>query len=169
MDDARRPEYPRDMITIRPSDSAADVAAVRQLLLEYAAALPVDLSFQDFQTEIATLPGAYAPPAGALLLAEQSGQVVGCVALRPLVPPVIAELKRLYVRPEARGEGTGLALTDAVIDRARQAGYLQIRLDTLPSMRQAQNLYRAMGFVEIPPYRHNPVPGTVFMELDLRY
>lgn len=156
------------MATIRSSVLPEDLAVARALFVEYAASLSVDLSFQDFETELTTLPGAYAPPAGALLLAELAGDVVGCVALRPLDPPSVAELKRLYVRPAGRGAGAGRALTKAVLEHARRAGYERVRLDTLPFMREAQALYRALGFVDIPPYRHNPVPGTSFMALDLR-
>ena len=156
-----------ERVTIRASVSPEDVTEARALFLEYAASLGVDLSFQDFETELATLPGAYVPPTGALLLAERAGLVIGCVALRPLDPPAVAELKRLYVRPAGRGTGAGRALTQAILERARQAGYERVRLDTLPDMRKAQDLYRALGFVGISPYRHSPVPGTVFMELDL--
>jgi GNAT superfamily N-acetyltransferase len=156
------------MVTIRSLAGPADVATAKALFTEYAASLGVDLGFQAFDTELAGLPGAYVPPAGALFLAEQAGQVVGCVALRPLEPPLVAELKRLYVRPGARGQGAGATLTNAILGWAREAGYVRVRLDTLPSMGQAQVLYRQLGFREIPAYRHNPVPGTVFMELDLR-
>jgi len=156
------------MITIRSLDGPADAAVTRLLFAEYAASLDVDLGFQDFETELASLPGAYVSPAGALLLAEQERQVVGCVALRPLEPPLVAELKRLYVRPAGRGQGAGAALTNAILAWAREAGYERVRLDTLPSMGQAQALYRQLGFREIPAYRHNPVPGSMFMELDLR-
>lgn len=159
---------PSQVVAIRASASPADVAAARGLFIEYAASLSVDLSFQDFESELATLPGEYVPPAGALLLAEWASEVVGCVALRPLDPPSVAELKRLYVRPEGRGKGAGRALTEAILELARRARYDCVRLDTLPAMREAQALYRHLGFREIPPYRHNPVPGTVFMELDLR-
>jgi ribosomal protein S18 acetylase RimI-like enzyme len=155
------------VITIRPPVCPADLAAVRGLFTEYAASLGVDLSFQDFETELATLPGLYVPPAGALLLAERAGEVIACVGLRPLDPPSVAELKRLYVRPAGRGQGAGRVLTEAILVLARQAGYERVRLDTLPSMREAQALYARLGFREIPPYRHNPVLGTVFMELDL--
>lgn len=154
-------------MVIRPISSPADFTIARTLFEEYGASLGVDLAFQDFATELATLPGAYVPPAGALLLAELDGEVVGCVALRPLEPPLVAELKRLYVRAAGRGHGLGSALTRAALDQARAAGYRRIRLDTLPGMTQAQTLYRQLGFRDIPPYRYNPVPGTRFMELDL--
>jgi putative acetyltransferase len=152
---------------IRPIGSEADLTTARALFTEYAASLKIDLAFQDFATELSTLPGAYLPPAGALLLAELEGKVVGCVALRPLEPPQTAELKRLYVRPAGRGHGLGMALTLAALEHARGAGYRWVRLDTLPGMSEAQALYRRLGFREIPPYRHNPVPGTMFMEFDV--
>ena len=156
------------MVTIRPLAGSTDVAIAKTLFAEYAASLGIDLTFQAFDAELAGLPGAYLPPAGTLFLAEQTGEVVGCVALRPLEPPLVAELKRLYVRPAARGQGAGAALTKAILAWARAAGYERVRLDTLPSMRRAQALYRQLGFQEVAAYRHNPVPGTVFMEADLR-
>jgi len=155
------------MFAIRPAESAADVATARTLFREYADSLGIDLCFQDFETELATLPGAYAPPTGALLLAEYAGAAVGCVALRPLEPPSVAELKRLYVAPSARGTGLGAALTEAILTRAREAGYARVRLDTLPTMAAAQALYRRLGFHEVPPYRLNPIPGALYMECDL--
>jgi len=155
------------MVTIRPAISPEDFTTTRSLFVEYAASVGDDLCFQDFEKELAGLPGAYQPPAGSLLLAERVGEAVGCVALRPLAPPEIAEIKRLYVRRAARGAGAGRALIDAVLAEARRAGYERVRLDTLPVMKEAQSLYRALGFVEIPAYRKYPVPGTIFMELDL--
>ena len=155
------------MVAIRPIVSPADLATVRLLFQEYADSLGVDLCFQDFATELATLPGAYRPPSGALLLAERDGEAAGCVAMRPLEPPLVAELKRLYVRSSARGTGVGFALTEAALDLARQAGYARIRLDTLPTMAAAQTLYRRLGFREIAPYRLNPIPGAFYMERDL--
>ena len=155
------------MFTIRPAGSSADIAAVRTLFQEYADSLGIDLCFQDFETELRTLPGAYAPPFGGLLLAERGVEAVGCVALRPLEPPTIAELKRLYVRPAARGTGLGKTLTEAALVLARQAGYAHIRLDTLPSMAAAQTLYRRLGFREVAPYRVNPIVGALYMECDL--
>ncbi|HEU5042253.1 MAG TPA: GNAT family N-acetyltransferase [Gemmatimonadales bacterium] len=144
----------------------ASVATVRELFAEYAASLDVDLSFQGFQDELAGLPGDYAGPMGRLILGLDDEVPAGCVALRPLEPG-IAELKRLYVRPGFRGTGWGRVLALEAIAEARAAGYERVRLDTLPSMSDARALYTRLGFVAIPPYRHNPVPGTAFLELSL--
>ncbi|MGH3994890.1 MAG: GNAT family N-acetyltransferase, partial [Pseudonocardiaceae bacterium] len=138
----------------------------RTLFREYAESLGMNLHFQDFDQELATLPGAYAPPGGTLLLARWQGKLAGCVGLRPLADGM-AELKRLYVRPDSRGHGIGVALAQAAISAARQAHYAAIRLDTLPTMQAAQTLYRGLGFHEIPAYRYNPIADTVFMQLDL--
>ncbi|MFL5962015.1 MAG: GNAT family N-acetyltransferase [Gaiellaceae bacterium] len=135
---------------------------MRTLLREYAASLPFALDFQDFDRELAELPGAYAPPRGALLLARGAG----CVGVRP-IEGTLCELKRLYVRPSARGTGLGRLLTEAIVAEARRLGYTHLRLDTTPSMAAAQSLYEQLGFREIPPYRPNPVPGARFLELDL--
>ena len=140
---------------------------VRDLFSEYAASLGVDLGFQNFETELAGLPGAYIPPLGALLVAEVKDHIVGCIALRPFEPPDVGEIKRLYVRPAGRGLGLGSALSKAILNAAQAAGYRRVRLDTMPFMESAQALYRELGFREIPPYRFNPVAGTIFMELDL--
>lgn len=154
-------------LTVRAAASEADVAAVGDLFREYRASLETDLCFQGFDAELRGLPGAYRPPGGALLVAEVAGALVGCVALRPLEPPAVAEMKRLYVRPAGRGQGIGEALVRAILARAQAAGYQRVRLDTLPSMAAAQDLYRRLGFREIEAYRDNPVAGTRFMELDL--
>ncbi len=153
-------------LRIDPAVSADDLTAARELFLEYAAALGVDLKFQGFEAELAGLPGRYAGPEGLLLLAWVEERVAGCVALRRLSPEV-AEMKRLYVRPAFRGSALGRALVEAVIAEAKSIGYRRIRLDTLPSMSSARGLYRSLGFREIEPYTANPVPGTAFLELVL--
>jgi ribosomal protein S18 acetylase RimI-like enzyme len=140
---------------------------VRRLFREYAAALTFDLEFQDFADEVATLPGAYAPPRGRLLVARKRDWSAGCVALRPFGPDT-AELKRLWVRPEARGTGAGRLLAGTAVEQARAVGYARMRLDTTPEMEAAQSLYHSLGFVEIPPYRPSPVEGTKYLELVLR-
>jgi putative acetyltransferase len=149
------------------AEGAGDLALVRRLFAEYAASLEVDLAFQGFAEELAGLPGAYAGPAGGLLLGFDGEEPAGCVAFRSLEPGV-SEMKRLYVRPSARGAGWGRRLAERAVNEARAAGYERMRLDTLPSMRAALALYIGMGFREIPAYRHNPVAGARFLELDLR-
>jgi ribosomal protein S18 acetylase RimI-like enzyme len=144
-----------------------DLAQVRRLFRAYADWLAVDLCFQGFQRELAELPGAYAPPAGRLLVARVAGDLVGCVALRPLEPRV-CEMKRLWVEPGFAGRGIGRALAEAIVEAARAIGYERMRLDTIPErMPAAQHLYAALGFREIPPYYHNPLPGVVMLELAL--
>jgi putative acetyltransferase len=153
-------------LEIRPATSAHDLALARELFAEYASSLPFDLSFQDFERELAELPGAYAPPSGALLLAVEAGGAAGCVALRALAQD-ICEMKRLYVRAAHRGSGLGRRLVDAILREGRARGYARMRLDTVPGMEAAIALYRACGFREIPPYRPNPIPGALFLEVDL--
>src|SRR3954447_20041159 len=138
----------------------------RALMREYAEALAIDLCFQEFERELSELPGAYAPPEGLLLLARSQGQATGCVALRKLDDGA-CEMKRLYVRPPFRGRGAGRALAAAVIGAARGAGYERMRLDTLGSLTEAIALYESLGFARIGPYRYNPSPDVVFMELRL--
>lgn len=154
------------MLEIVPVRPEADLPEVRALFREYADSLGVDLSFQDFEHELAALPGDYVPPRGELLLARWDGAVAGCVALRPLGGDV-CEMKRLYLRDAFRGRGIGRALAGAIVTAARDRGYARMRLDSLPSMGAAIALYRAMGFRQIEPYRLNPIAGSKFMELEL--
>jgi len=151
---------------IVPARGTEDIRTIRSLLGEYADSLGIDLAFQGFDQELATLPGDYAPPGGALLLALDGDAPAGCVALRRLEPG-ICEMKRLYVRPAFRGRGVGRRLALAVVDEARRLGYRRMRLDTLPSMGEARALYRDLGFLPIAPYRVNPVEGTAFLEREL--
>ena len=151
---------------IVPVTSGQQIATVRVLFKEYEASLGIELTFQGFAQEVAALPGAYATPAGRLLLATGGAEPAGCVALRPLEGG-ICEMKRLYVRPTARGARLGRRLAETVIREARAIGYARMRLDTLPSMKEAFALYQTLGFREISPYYETPIGGTRFMELDL--
>jgi len=141
---------------------ADDVDLVRTLFGEYAGSLGVDLAFQGFEAELAALPGGY----DAVLVARGAGEPAGCVGVRPFEDGV-CEMKRLYLRPLARGTGLGRRLAEAAIARARELGYERMRLDTLPTMTAARKLYLSLGFVEVEPYRHNPVAGPAFLELRL--
>jgi putative acetyltransferase len=147
-----------------------DWIATRSVFQEYAASLKVDLCFQGFDAELADLPGEYAEPRGALLLAWVDGAVAGCCALRPLDSSDYtnaAEMKRLYVRPSFRGLGLGRQLSEAILDAARQAGYGCVLLDTLDDMESARALYEDLGFEEIPPYYHNPIAGAHYLKVDI--
>ncbi len=149
---------------IQPIASADDLAAVRTLFQEYAASLEVDLAYQGFAEELAGLPGKYAPPAGALLIARgDKGHSLGCVALRRLAGGSVCEMKRLYVRPAARGLGLGRRLAEAIIHAGRGMGYAEMRLDTLPSMAAAFGLYEELGFRAVEPYYDTPIRGTRFL------
>lgn len=154
------------MVEIIQAKTKKEIKETRALFQEYAESLGIDLCFQNFDQELQTLPGAYAPPKGSLLLAKKGSEIVGCVAMRSLAPNT-CEMKRLYVRPEYRSEGIGRRLTASIIAEAHKARYKYIRLDTLSSMEDAKVLYRSFGFQEILPYYHNPNPGTIYFELRL--
>jgi ribosomal protein S18 acetylase RimI-like enzyme len=151
--------------TIREANTATDIAIARELFEEYQRALGVDLCFQGFTEELASLPGAYARPTGRLLLVASDSLVLGVVAMRSLGAD--CEMKRLYVRPAGRGLGLGRLLATRLIDEARRAGYGRMLLDTLPTMTGAQALYRSIGFTEIAAYCNNPIAGTLYMALRL--
>jgi ribosomal protein S18 acetylase RimI-like enzyme len=155
-----------DALTIRPAVIPDELPVVRELFREYADGLGVDLCFQGFEAELAGLPGAYAPPPGRLLLAVRGGVVLGCVALRRL-SDADGEMKRLYVRPAARGCGAGRRLVAALIAEATAIGYRRILLDTLPTMAEAIRLYESVGFRPTEPYCINPVPGARYLALEL--
>jgi putative acetyltransferase len=147
-----------------------EIEAVRGLFREYEQALGVDLCFQQFDKELAELPGEYAPPYGALLAAKVDGELAGCCAIRPLDAadyPNACEMKRLYVRDSRRSMGLGRQLAEAALDAARQGGYSCVLLDTLDDMEAARALYQDLGFHEIPPYYHNPIRGAHYLKADL--
>ncbi len=143
-----------------------DLREIIALFKEYAASLDFELSFQDFDFEVDNLPGEYGAPEGRLLLGLWNEQVAGCVALRKISGD-ICEMKRLYVRPSFRGMKIGKSLAEMIVKEARKMGYTAMRLDTVPSMERARSVYESLGFRKISPYRHNPVPGALFLELDL--
>ncbi|MCB1919771.1 MAG: GNAT family N-acetyltransferase [Candidatus Competibacteraceae bacterium] len=144
--------------------TSEDLEIVRTLFREYEQFLGVDLCFQGFAEELATLPGRYAPPLGRLLLAREGQQTAGCVALRPLHEQGACEMKRLFVRPAYRGQGLGLMLAQQIIQEAITVGYTVIRLDTLDTLKQAMRIYETLGFQRCTPYYANPLPGVVYWE-----
>lgn len=157
------------VLTIAPVATAADLETAAGLFAAYAAALDIDLGYQDFVAELACFPGKSAPPSGEILLArDRAGLPRGCVALRPLGTAGCCEMKRLHVRPEARGLGLGRALVDRIITVAQSLGYSEMRLDTVPSMTGANALYRKAGFVPIEPHYETPIAGTLFLVRRLR-
>ncbi len=148
--------------------SMADIEAVQTLFRQYAAAIGVDLAYQGFGEELAGLPGAYAPPTGEVILAQNGrGDYVGCVAVRPLPEKGVCEMKRLFVMPEGQSLGLGRRLAEAIIETALALGYQEMRLDTLPTMGPAIALYRSLGFTEMEAYYDTPIGRTVFMRCSL--
>ena len=161
---------PLPLIELSRPATAPDYDEVRAIFREYAEGLGVDLCFQNFTEELAELPGEYAEPRGALLLARVDGELAGCCALRPLDStdyPNASEMKRLYVRKPFRGFGLGRQLAEAALNAARQAGYDCVLLDTLDDMEAARALYDDLGFEDIPPYYHNPIAGAHYLKADL--
>ncbi len=157
-------------VAIITPQQPAELDAVRKIFREYAASLNIDLCFQGFEQELAQLPGDYATPRGALLLALVEGQVAGCCALRPLDSsdyPNACEMKRLYVRPAFRGLGLGRRLAETILDAALLYAYDHVLLDTLDEMETARTLYRDLGFEEVPPYYHNPIAGAHYLKATL--
>ncbi len=158
------------VVSLRPAQFPDDLQAVRELFLDYQAGLGIDLGFQGFAAELDELPGAYAAPAGALLLACIDGEPAGCCAMRPLYNTDhlnACEMKRLFVRPAFRGFGLGRLLVERILSDGQLAGYTTMLLDTLSDMETARALYQEMGFVEVAPYYHNPIPGAHYLKVDL--
>ena len=161
----------RPRIELRRAQAPAELAETVAIFREYAASLDVDLCFQNFEAELASLPGDYAAPGGHLLLAYVDGALAGCGALRPLAEADYAnacEMKRLFVRPRFRGVGLGRIMAQALLDEARRAGYSAMLLDTLDDMESARELYASLGFVEIPPYYFNPIAGAHYLKAELK-
>ncbi|TID15196.1 hypothetical protein E2P81_ATG08269 [Venturia nashicola] len=156
-------------LTITKVRSGEDLALIKDLFLDYTKWLNIDLTYQNFEAELAVLPGKYSPPGGELLLARSatSNKPLGCVALRPLMPPACAEMKRLYVTPEGRGTGVGKALIKSIMAMAIESGYTEIKLDTLRHMEAALGIYKSFGFVECEKYYETPMENTVFLKKKL--
>jgi ribosomal protein S18 acetylase RimI-like enzyme len=154
------------MITYKISKSESDFANVKDLFLEYKNSLNLDLCFQKFHEEISDLPSQYSEPGGCVILCYENNVPIGCIALRKFKDD-ICEMKRLYLRREARGKGIGRIMAEKIIEKAKELGYMKMRLDTLETMKEAIALYKSRGFREITPYRYNPVKGVIYMELNL--
>jgi putative acetyltransferase len=154
------------MLNIIIAETEEHIKHFHELFKEYEKQLNIDLCFQDFETELANLPGVYAPPEGCMLLAEYDNKIAGCVTLKK-IDEGICEMKRLYVRPDFRGKSIGRELSEAIVEEARKMGYAKMRLDTLTRLTEAITLYRSMGFKEIKPYVFNPLDDVVYMELEL--
>lgn len=155
------------MLQIIQAKSEKQLNIIRKLFTEYTNWLGFDLSFQNYEKEFAELPGLYTPPKGRLLLAFYNSKIAGCVGLREFAKG-ICEMKRMYVKPKYRRKGIGRSLGIAIIEEARKIGYKRMRLDTVPWMKQAIELYYSLGFKKIKPYRYNPIKGSLFLELILR-
>jgi GNAT superfamily N-acetyltransferase len=158
------------LIELFPATTPAQFDDARGIFREYASLLGVDLCFQNFEAELAGLPGDYAPPQGVLMLATVDGALAGCGAVRPLPDvdyPDACEMKRLFVRRAFRRFGLGRQIAQALIDQAIRAGYSTMLLDTLDDMEAARGLYETLGFVEVPPYYYNPLPGAHYLKVDL--
>ncbi len=153
--------------SINSAETDTDLELIRKLFREYEKAIGVDLCFQNFESELDSLPGDYAPPDGCLLIARFDNRPIGCVALRR-IDSSICEMKRLYLKPDYRRRGFGRLIAEKVIDEARSKGYSKMRLDTLPTMIEAIALYESLGFTKIEPYRFNPIAGAVYMEKSLQ-
>jgi putative acetyltransferase len=165
----RKPTTPRQVV-LSTSQQDSDLPSIREIMGEYANSLGIDLCFQNFEAELASLPGDYAQPRGALLVVHVDGQLAGCCALRPLDNVDFAnacEMKRLFVRNAFRGLGLGRQLVEATLDCARRAGYDCMLLDTLNDMEAARALYEDLGFEEVPPYYHNPISGAHYLKVQL--
>ena len=154
------------MVEIFTARFPEHVDVVRAIFREYADGLAIDLSFQNFEGELSGLPGKFTAPQGRVLLAQIDAEIVGCVAMRPL-EGTICEMKRLYVRPSARGQQVGWKLASLICQVAKETGYSRIRLDTIPGMEAAQEIYASLGFKAIPAYVFNPVDGVIYLERDL--
>ena len=154
------------MVEIVFGHTGANLDEAQQLFREYAASIGISLDFQNFEKELASLPGSYAPPKGRLLIARWNDEIAGCIALRELSNGA-CEMKRLYVRPQFRGLGIGKALCERLIQEAQKMGYKRMRLDTLPFMTAARGLYLSLGFKEIESYTYNPIEGASYLELEL--
>lgn len=155
------------MIKYIEPETKKDFTQFYNLCIEYISSLGFELDFQGVDSELANLPGVYAPPQGAIILARHTNTAIGCVALKKLEED-ICEMKRLYVKPEFRGRGLGLKLSKLILEKAKKIGYTKMRLDTVSWMKEAISIYKLLGFKEIEPYYHNPVNGAVYFELDLK-
>jgi ribosomal protein S18 acetylase RimI-like enzyme len=154
------------VIEFMHASGQVEIGEIKKLFIEYVQSLDTDLAFQDFETEIETLPGKYTSPGGALIIALIDCKAAGCIALRKISDD-ICEMKRLYVKDSYRGFGIGIGLVNMIIEEAIMLNYRFIRLDTLPTMKKAQDLYKSLGFYEIEPYVYNPISGTKYLELEL--